>query len=67
MSCLGTSSVRLSSSCRCLRALKKQIQKEVSNYCILSRKVSIFFKENYDEILSAHHTLKVPKKGFKID
>ena len=29
--------------------------------------MSTVFKENYDEILTAHFTYKVPEKGFKIN
>ncbi len=35
-------------------------------YRILSSKVRTFFKENDDEILPAHNTLKVNEKGLKI-
>ncbi len=37
------------------------------SYRILLSVVRTFFKENYDEILPAHHTWKVPEKGFKIN
>ncbi len=36
-------------------------------YRILSSTVPTFFKENYDEILPAHYTWKVPERGFKIN
>jgi hypothetical protein len=28
---------------------------------------ALFFEENYDEILPAHYTWRVPEKGFKIN
>ncbi len=37
------------------------------SYRILLSVVRTFFKENYDEILPAHHTWKAPEKGFKIN
>jgi hypothetical protein len=39
----------------------------LSLYRILSSIVRTFFTENYDEILTAHYTWKVPEKGFKIN
>jgi hypothetical protein len=36
-------------------------------YSILSSIVRTFFKENYDEILHAHYTWKIPEKGIKIN
>jgi hypothetical protein len=38
--------------------------KHSASYHILSIKVRTFFKENYDQILPAHYTWKVPEKLF---